>query len=109
MLAPRLRIATRVIAGISVVLLSVGTAWAADPAPADSTLQASASKEMREKMATVHEQMAACLRSDRSIAECRKEMMNSCREIVGDHGCPMMGMGGPHIMKKRPLDTPNGK
>jgi hypothetical protein len=32
------------------------------------------SKDTREKMATLHEQMAACLRSDKSISECRDEM-----------------------------------
>ncbi|MGB8692642.1 MAG: hypothetical protein WCD08_03960 [Steroidobacteraceae bacterium] len=33
------------------------------------------SKEMRAKMASAHEQMAACLRSDRPMAECHDEMM----------------------------------
>lgn len=61
-----LRKGIRVTAGISVVLLSLSAARGADPAPADSTPQVSSSKETREKMATLHEQMAACLRSSRS-------------------------------------------
>jgi hypothetical protein len=40
-----------------------------------STPQAALSKETREKMATLHEHMAACLRSDKSISDCRSEMM----------------------------------
>jgi len=50
------------------------------------------SKEMRAKMASAHERMAACLRSDKSMAECRSEMMKSCHEIMGGRGCPMMDM-----------------
>jgi hypothetical protein len=46
-------------------------------------------------MATVHQKMAECLRSDRPIAECRAEMMKSCKGVMGEAGCPMMGtMGG---------------
>ncbi len=54
---------------------------------------AAVSKETREKMAVVHEQMAACLRSDKSLADCHAEMRKSCKESLGDQGCPMMGMG----------------
>jgi hypothetical protein len=42
--------------------------------------------------------MAACLRSDKTIADCHAEMMQGCQQSLGDHGCPMMGMG----MGKRP-------
>jgi len=66
-------------------------AFAADPpaaAPAPT-------KEMRERMATLHEQMAACLRSEKSIHECRTEMMNHCQALMGNQGCTrMMGTGG---------------
>lgn len=56
---------------------------AADPAP---------SKEVRAKMAAAHEAMAACLRSDKSVADCRNEMQTTCRTMHGD-GCMMMSMG----------------
>jgi hypothetical protein len=53
------------------------------------------SKDQRNKMATAHEQMATCLRSDKSMEECHEEMRKSCKEM-GDQ-CPMMmghhGMG----------------
>jgi hypothetical protein len=68
----------------SPALAQPGEATAADPAP-----------ETRKQMATVHERMAECLRSDRPIAECRTEMMASCRALRMHEGdCPMMGAGG---------------
>ena len=44
-------------------------------------------------MAVLHEQMAACLRSDKSVAECHSQMMTSCQKSMGKSGCPMMGGG----------------
>jgi hypothetical protein len=48
------------------------------------------SKEQREKMALVHEKLAACLRSDRSFADCHHEMESSHAEAMGKEHCPMM-------------------
>ncbi len=69
-------------------------ALAADPATtsAKPAAKAAPSKETRESMAVLHEQMAACLRSDKPIAECRDEMRKACHEKLSDHDCPMMGM-----------------
>jgi hypothetical protein len=51
--------------------------------------------EQRQKMASMHEKMAVCLRSDKSMSECRAEMRDQCQEMMGEDGCPMMGhMGG---------------
>jgi hypothetical protein len=63
-----------------------------DPAEFTMPSQAAPSKEMREKMATLHERMAVNLRSDKSVAECRTEM-KSRRHTMGTQGCSMMGMG----------------
>jgi len=53
------------------------------------------SKEQRQQMATVHQKMAECLKSDKPMSECKSEMMKSCQEKMGKDGCPMMGqMGG---------------
>jgi hypothetical protein len=72
----------------SIVLIAgASAAFAADQPPA-----AAPSKEMREKMATLHEQMAACLRSDKVISDCRAQMMKECSEQMGQKDCPMMGM-----------------
>lgn len=79
-----------------VASLCIGTpsVWAADATPAKAAAPAKEvappSKEMREKMALAHEKMAACLRSDHSVADCRQEMMKSCHEM-GGHACGMMG------------------
>ena len=76
---------------VASVLMIVSTSAAFAAAPPAATNQAAPSKEVREKMASLHEQMAACLRSDKPISECRSQMMKSCQETMGDQGCPMMG------------------
>jgi hypothetical protein len=80
---------------ISGIAMGAERASAAPPEP---------SKEMRAKMATMHEQMATCLRSDRSFSDCRSEMMKGCQETMSEYGCPMMGrgMGRHHPMMKGP-------
>ncbi len=78
------------IAGAWLIALG-GSALAANPPAASSA----PTKEMREKMATLHEQMAACLRSDKSVTECRTEMRQQCQSMMGNQGCMrMMGSGG---------------
>lgn len=100
----------RAAVGIAVALLSV-SAWSADPAPPVASPSAAVpSKEVREKMAMLHEQMAACLRSDKSFAECRAQMRRSCPQTVGAESCPLMGMGrGPgrgRMMQPPPASAP---
>lgn len=58
---------------------------------------AAVTKEQRQQMATLHEKMAACLRSNKDINECRQEMRQNCQEMMGAQaqGCPMWGMMGP--------------
>jgi len=66
---------------------------------AETTNQANATNnptaEQRRKMADLHEKMAACLRSERAISECREEIKKDCKDAVVKEGCPMMekGMG----------------
>ena len=45
--------------------------------------------EQRQKMADLHEKMAVCLRSDRPLSDCRKDMMKGCKDTLGAEGCPM--------------------
>lgn len=52
----------------------------------------------REKMASMHEKMASCLRGTKSINECHDEMHASCQQAMGPGGCPMMG--GPRMMDR---------
>lgn len=80
------------VAAASLLLAGAGLAVAADAPQAASA----PSKEMRDKMAQMHEQMASCLRSEKSIGECRQEMMQSCQKMMDGKGCSMMGMGTMH-------------
>jgi len=75
------------------LLLTLSSAtFAANP---PSTASSAPSKAMRQRMATLHEQMAACLLSDKSISECRAEMRKHCQDMMGSQRCAtMMGMGG---------------
>ena len=82
-----------VLAGLAVILGTVGMALAAEPPSASS---AGPSKETREEMAVFHEQLAACLRSDKPIAECHKQAMKHHKEMMGKEECPMMKMDHMH-------------
>jgi hypothetical protein len=59
---------------------------------------------MREKMAVIHERMAKCLRSEKTLTTCRQEMQTSCSDMMGEQGCPMMGMGMHGRMTKAPQE-----
>jgi len=50
----------------------------------------------RQEMATAHEKMASCLRSERAVTDCHQEMMDSCKDSMGKNFCPMMGKGKKH-------------
>lgn len=83
------------VAAVSALLAAAGAAFSAEP----PTSSASApSRQMREQMAAVHEQMASCLRSDKPIAECRTAMRQKCQEMMGQQGCQAMGMGNMGMM-----------
>lgn len=59
------------------IACGVALLWAAGTVFADEPAQGTRpppTKEQREKMATAHEQVAACLRSDRAIEDCHAEM-----------------------------------
>ena len=62
-------------------------------------------KEQRENMAAMHEKMAGCLRSDKSMSDCHSEMKGQCQAMMGSGGCPMMehtgGMMGPGMKRHR--------
>lgn len=94
----------RIFCGVTALLVySVTVAAAAPPAAPPEP-----SKEMRAKMAAAHEQMAACLRSERPIAECHKEMMKNHHELMGEHGCPMME-SGMHPPRRNDADSAAAK
>ena len=85
------------------LVMGAGAASAVDaPMPAHAV----PTKEMREQMATLHEKMAVCLRSDKAVAVCHEEMMKACHTTMGEKECPMMGMhdhmGKDHTMGTMP-------
>lgn len=49
------------------------------------------SKEDRAKMAEMHTKMADCLKSDKSMSECHREMKDHCKDMGGDQCYMMMG------------------
>jgi hypothetical protein len=75
------------LAGIMLAL--AGGALAAE----DTSKGAEPSKPAREQMAKMHDEMAACLRSDKSFADCRTQMHERCVAVMHGQGCPMMGNG----------------
>lgn len=48
--------------------------------------------DRHKKLAQMHGKMADCLDTDRTVAQCREEMMDSCSSNFAGH-CPMMDMG----------------
>jgi hypothetical protein len=75
------------------------------------TPMAEMTTEQRQEMATAHEKMATCLRSDKSMEDCKKDMMQTCHTMMGKGGCPMMGKmqgmmgkGMMHDQEKMPED-----
>ena len=83
------------------LVIGLSTAMAEKPSPPIPPVP---SKETREKMATAHQRMAACLRTDKPIAECHAQMMKSVGHVPGATGCPMMspGMHGQMMQDQSP-------
>lgn len=105
------------LAALVACLAIFGAAFAADePTPAAKT--PAPTKEQREQMAKVHEHMAACLRSDKTVWECHDAARQECQAAMGGQ-CAMMGsmmgpMNGPmgpqhHMNKYREDGVPNPK
>lgn len=46
--------------------------------------------EQRVNTATVHENTAACLKSDKTVEACHSEMRSSCKSMMGNDACRMM-------------------
>lgn len=72
---------------VIVVVAAAGSVFAADKKMGMMEM----TPEQRSDMATMHEKMATCLRSEKPMAECHKEMKASCHDKMGMEGCPMMG------------------
>lgn len=89
----------------AMMIAGAGVAFAAEE---PSTTTPAPSRQMREQMAAMHEQMAACLRSDKSVDECHSNMHEQCH-AMGPQVCPMMdmGMSGREGMRRPPPENPD--
>ena len=83
--------AARAAIAVALLLSLAGSVTAQTPRP--TSVPPKISRETREKMAALYEQMASCLRSDKSVAECRSQMGKDCQEQLGTIQCSMSGMG----------------
>ena len=99
-MSARIKLAQAIVAS-SIAIACAGSTFAANSAKPECPTP---TKEMREKLAARHEQMAACLRSDKPIAECRTEMTKMHEEMMGEMGCPG-GKMHPHG-DKQPRPSP---
>ncbi|MCC6274021.1 MAG: hypothetical protein IT572_11205 [Deltaproteobacteria bacterium] len=75
----------------SILALGVLFVFAA-PAYPQSDPDRQAMIERHEKMAKAHQEMVKCLKSKKSLDECRAKMKESCPMMSGG-SCPMMGEG----------------
>src|SRR5689334_21364211 len=64
--------------------LAIGAETASKPSGTKGPPQLTT--EQRQKMADLHDKMAACLRSDRPLSECHQEMMKGCKDVMGKDG-----------------------
>lgn len=83
---------------LAVIALSVLSPFAlahGDHGKGHGSMMKEPTKEERTQMATMHTKMAECLGTEKPMADCHKEMMDSC-PMAKEGKCPMMAMGhGP--------------
>jgi hypothetical protein len=87
---------------VMVILIGSSVSLGDDTKKSQASKAAEPTTEQRQKMAELHERMASCLRSERSVGECRQDMMKGCRDTLGKEGCPMTGGKMQH--GKHPYD-----
>ena len=92
--------------GILFLAFAGGNALAAD-APKGKPEATEVSQDQRKDMAAMHEKMAECLRSDKTMDECRDQMRAQGQGMMASGLCPMaaqgqgMGMHDHKLMKHR--------
>ena len=66
--------------------------------PSSFAADAKVTREDRQSIAEMHTKMAECLKSDKPISDCRREMMKSYSGIMGSRGHMMTGKDGHQMM-----------
>lgn len=69
-------------------LLATSSLFAATK-KSDKMMPMEMTAEQRVKMATIHENMATCLKSDKNIEVCHSEMKDNCKSMMGEESCHM--------------------
>lgn len=72
-------------------MLSTSASAEEKGAPAQSANHMADIPEMKKDMADMHQKMADCLRTEKSIRECHGEMVKDCRGAKAAGHCSMMG------------------
>ena len=83
------------------LLLATNSLHAASKDSTQKMMPMEMTAEQRVNMATAHENMAACLRSDKSPKDCHAEMRLNCKNTMGNDGCGFRYMDDEKRMKKR--------
>lgn len=96
-------LSTIVRASIAALLTLVACASIAAEEPSQDKRPAPPTKQERERLATLHEHMATCLRSDKTLRECHESARKECEDTLGDRCRDMMRamMGMQHRMNKQ--------
>ena len=83
------------------VLLVFGNAKAETKAKApNASPHSTMSPEMKKDMADMYQKMADCLKTEKSMQECHKDVMKDCPVAKATGHCPIMeGMMGKGAMK----------
>lgn len=74
-----------------------------DKATAGSQSQSAQTPEMKKNMADMYQKMADCMKTDKLMQDCHKEVMKDCPVAKATGSCPLMdGMKG--MMKHGKMD-----
>lgn len=74
---------------LSLSLMTPVMAQAKNKAPT-SQAQTEQSPEMKKNMADMYQKMADCMKSDKSMHDCHKEVMKDCPVAKSTGSCPLM-------------------
>jgi hypothetical protein len=82
----------------SLMVAFSSTSFAADKTPQSNEKMTSMSPELKSEMAIMYEKMGACMKTNKSMDECQKDVMKDCPVMAKTGHCPLME--GTRSMKK---------
>ena len=91
---PKLHISTAIALILSLSLPTAVMAQAKSKGPTNQA-HAEQSPEMKKNMAEMYQKMADCMKTEKSMHDCHKEVMKDCPVAKATGSCPLMdGMKG---------------